>query len=188
MDNIKDQELNSSEENQEKENASEAQPEEVSESPEPSNKAQEQINQLKDQLLRAVAESENLRKRMEKQIEDTAKYAVSSFAKDLINVSENLFRALSNFDIDKIEDKVIKSILEGVVMTQKELHNAFEKHKIIIVQPKLGDAFDHNLHQAVSQIENNELPAGTIGQVLQNGYMLHDRVLRPAMVMVVKES
>lgn len=152
-------------------------------------KNEEIINELKDKLLRTAAENENLRKRFEKQIEDTAKFAVTNFAKDLINVADNLMRALNSIDSKSLEnDKFLQSIYSGVEITKKELFGVFEKNKIKLVMPEIGEPFDHNIHQAVAHVENSELPAGSIAEVLQNGYTIYDRLLRPAMVSVVKAS
>ncbi|MBN9543114.1 MAG: nucleotide exchange factor GrpE [Alphaproteobacteria bacterium] len=145
-----------------------------------------QVEQLKDQLLRTVADSENVRKRMERQSEDMAKYAVSNFAKDLINVSENIHRALSSVTAENLENQFLKSLYDGVEMTRKELLNVFEKNKIMMIAPNIGDCFDHNIHQAVAHVDNADLKSGQISGVMQNGYMIHDRLLRPAMVAVVK--
>lgn len=148
-------------------------------------KQKEENEKLKEQLLRTLAEMDNIRKRTAKQIEDSSKFAISSFVKDLINVSENLGRAMSSVTEEQInQNEIVKNIYIGIDMTNKELMNVFSKNNVVIVSPQKGDDFDHNLHQAVANSDNNEVESGKITQVLQNGYTLNDRLLRPAMVMV----
>ncbi|MFN7037978.1 MAG: nucleotide exchange factor GrpE [Alphaproteobacteria bacterium] len=148
---------------------------------------EEDIKLLKDQLLRAVAEGENIRKRAEKQVRDASDYSISSFAKDLISVMENLQRAsLSINNEAKNDDPLVKSISEGVEMTKRELINVFEKHGIMKIDPLKGDKFDHNYHQAVAHVADPEVEAGNIISVMQSGYVLKDRLLVPAMVSVAK--
>lgn len=154
---------------------------------------QEEIAQLqselaatKDQVIRAVAEVENIRKRSAREIEDAKKFAVSGFAKELVDVLDNLHRALESVPEEAAaENAALKSLSTGVEMTLKSLENAFGKFGIERVQP-LGQKFDHNFHQAVVQIEDPNAEAGTVVQVLQAGYVLHGRLLRPAMVGVAK--
>lgn len=148
---------------------------------------QAEVNTLKDRLLRAVAETENTRKRAQRDVEETAKYAVTPLARDLVNVAENLQRALDTIPAaQRAANPLLKSLGDGVEMTLKELLATFEKHGIHRVDP-LGEKFDHNYHQAVIQVESPE-EAGTIVQVLQAGYVIHDRLLRPAMVGVAKQG
>jgi molecular chaperone GrpE len=158
------------------------------ESADPSIDYQKQIVELKDQLIRTVAESENIRKRAEKQAEETAKYALTSFAKDLISVMENLSRTSENITKEEIQtDPLLKTLSEGVEMTKRELINVFERNGIKRIQPIIGDEFDHNIHQAVAQIEDSKAKPGTIVQIMQAGYLLRDRLLTPAIVGVAKE-
>lgn len=149
---------------------------------------QEEIARLKDQLLRTLAEVENTRKRAQKDMEETAKYAHTGFAKDMVGVSDNLRRALSSLpkDMDKA-DALIKGVIEGVVMTEKQLIGALEKHGIQEV-PALGEKFDHNFHQAVFEVEDTDKPAGTVTNVMEAGYTINGRLLRPAMVGVSKKA
>lgn len=141
---------------------------------------------LKDQLLRAVAETENLRKRSQRELEEANKYAVTGFAREMVNVMENLHRAVQCIPASAREgDDAVKSIAEGVEMTLRELEQIFERFKITRVNPE-GEKFDHNQQQAVAQVESAEVPEGHVVQVLQAGYTLHDRLLRPAMVAVSK--
>lgn len=152
-------------------------------------KMQAELTEAKDQYLRTVAEMENLRKRAERDTQESRKYAVSEFARDMINVCENLYRALDSMPKEALEDEkssTLKTLFVGVDMTRNELLRAFEKHGLVRIMPKRGDAFDHNLHQAVSQIEDGGVPDGTIAQVIQAGYRMHDRLLQPSMVAVAK--
>jgi molecular chaperone GrpE len=146
-----------------------------------------EINNLKDQLLRAVAETDNVRKRAKKQEEDAANYAISSFASDLINVMENLCRTTDSITQEEVAaHPMLKTVSEGIEMTKRELINAFERNGIKRIQPLVGDEFNHNLHQAVLYIADEKHTTGTIIQVLQAGYSLRGRLLKPAMVGVAK--
>lgn len=136
----------------------------------------------KDQLLRQRAEAENIRKRAERELADMSKYAVTSFARDLVSVLENLQRATECIPEElKQEHKAIANLATGVEMTLSELLSVFERHGIRRIDP-MGQKFDHNFHQAVAQIESTDAEPGTVVQVLQAGYVIHDRLLRPAMV------
>ena len=147
---------------------------------------EEEIESLKDQLLRAVAETENVRKRSRKQLEDMAKYASTDFAKDMLGVGDNLRRALDSVPKDALEkDEHLKNLAKGVELTEKGLITVIERHGIKQINP-LGEKFDPNLHQAMFQVDDANQPPGTVAQVVQSGYMIHDRLLRPAMVGVVK--
>jgi molecular chaperone GrpE len=147
---------------------------------------QEDVAKLKDQLLRTMAELENFRKRAEREREEMAKYAITNFARDLLTVSDNLRRALESIPEDHDHpEKLLKSLLEGVEITEKELAFAFKKHGIEKIEP-LGKPFDHHLHQAMFEVDDSDQAPGTIVHVLQAGYQLHDRLLRPAMVGVSK--
>jgi molecular chaperone GrpE len=139
----------------------------------------------KDKLLRALAETENVRRRAQREREDAAKYGASHLARDLINVADNLRRALASVPEGQVKDELTRTLLQGVDATERELLAAFERHGLKRVDPK-GERFDHNLHQAVFEVENTGRPAGTVVEVLQPGYVLHDRLLRPAMVGVAK--
>lgn len=149
----------------------------------------EEAGALKDQLLRAVAETENVRRRAERDLEESSKYAIAGFARDLLSVKENLFRATESIPQDaREENDALKNLGEGVDMTLRELTKIFEKRGITRIQPEIGEKFDHNKHQAVSQIEDDNAEPGSILQILQSGYQLHDRLLQPAMVIVAKAS
>lgn len=148
-----------------------------------------EINILKDQLLRAMAETENVRRRAEKQVEDAAKYAVTGFARDLINVLENLYRAGESVTPEAMEEiPLLKNISDGVEMTKRELLNVFDRYGITRIDPTIGEEFNPHLHQAVSQVPAPDIAAGTIAHVMQAGYTIKDRLLRPAMVAVAKEA
>jgi molecular chaperone GrpE len=150
--------------------------------------SQEEMAKLKDQLFRAVAETENIRKRSERDMQDARKYAITSFARDMVSVMENLQLALLNIPAEARQaDEKLNTLAEGVEMTANELNRAFQNHGIMRVSP-LGEKFDHNFHQAVAQLEDATKEPGTITQVLQAGYIIHDRLLRPAMVTVAKAA
>ena len=144
-----------------------------------------ELADTRDRLLRALAETENARRRFQREREDTQKYAISGFAKDLLSAADNLRRALAAVPEAEITDPRTKSLIDGVAATERELLAAFERHGLRRVDPK-GEAFDHNFHQAIFEAERPDLPAGTVVEVLQPGYVLHDRLLRPAMVGVAK--
>jgi molecular chaperone GrpE len=139
----------------------------------------------KDRLLRALAETENVRRRAQREREDASKYAVTGFAKDLLSAADNLRRALDSLPEAEVRDERTRSLLEGVAATERELLGVFERHGIKRIDPK-GERFDHNLHQAIFEVERTDQPSGTVIEVLQPGYLLHDRLLRPAMVGVAK--
>lgn len=142
--------------------------------------------ELKDRLLRTHAEMDNVRKRGEREKSDTLKYAVSKFAQDVLTIGDNVQRAIAAVPPEAAEqDAALKSFLEGVTMTERELVNALERHGIKRMDP-LGAPFNPHHHQAVMETQSTEVPHGTVTQVLQAGYMIEDRVLRPAMVIVAK--
>ena len=144
-----------------------------------------ELADTKDRLLRALAEPENVRRRGQREREDTQKYAISNFARDLLSAVDNLRRALDSVPEAEILDPRAKSLLDGVAATERELLGAFERHGLKRIDPK-GERFDHNFHQAIFEAENTGQPGGTVVEVLQPGYLLHDRLLRPAMVGVAK--
>ncbi|HWK44991.1 MAG TPA: nucleotide exchange factor GrpE [Stellaceae bacterium] len=144
-----------------------------------------EVARLKDQLLRSLADQENLRRRTTREREDTLRYAAAGIAKDLLSVADNLRRAIESVPEAQIDSDVLRTLLAGVAATERELASAFERHSIRRIDPK-GEKFDHNLHQAIMELENTGQPAGTIVQVLQSGYLMHDRLLREAMVAVAK--
>ena len=144
-----------------------------------------EVAKYKDQALRALAEQENVRRRAQRDREDALKFAIANFAKDLVTVSDNLRRAIDSVPEGQAKDELLKGLLSGVSATERELLGAFEKHGVRKLDPQ-GEKFDHNFHQAIFELENTGKPAGTVVQVLQAGYTLHDRLLREAMVGVAK--
>ena len=146
-----------------------------------------QVGDLKDQLLRTLAEMENLRRRTEREIADSRTYAVTAFARDILSVGDNLSRALSALPEEARTgaDDTIKALIDGVGMTERELTKTLEKHGVRKVDP-VGEKFDPNFHQAMFEVPNTEVPSGTVVQVVQAGYKIGERVLRPAMVGVAK--
>jgi molecular chaperone GrpE len=148
--------------------------------------AQAEVAQLKDQLLRAMAETENTRRRAQRDREDAQKYAVTNFAREVLSVADNLRRAIEAIPAGAIEnDEALKTLHEGVAATERQLEAALGKQQIKRIWPE-GERFDSNLHQAMFEVPNSGKPAGTIVQVLQAGYVIHDRLLRPALVGVAK--
>lgn len=144
----------------------------------------EENQQLKDQLLRAMAEMDNAHKRMLREKEDAQKYAITNFARDLLTIADTLSRALDSIsEEDRTQSNLLSTIYDGVMLTHNELMKVFSKFHIHILNPT-GEKFDHNFHQAVSEIEDKDVDAGHIVQVLQVGYTLEGRLLRPAMVVV----
>jgi molecular chaperone GrpE len=144
-----------------------------------------ELAEHKDRLLRALAEAENTRRRAQRERDDAAKYAISGFAKELLSAADNLRRALDSLPEAEVGDERTRSLLAGVAATERELLSVFERHGIRRIDPR-GERFDHNLHQAIFEVEHGDRPPGTIIEVLQPGYLLHDRLLRPAMVGVAK--
>jgi len=142
---------------------------------------------LKDRALRAMAEMENLRRRTEKEVKDARQYAVSGFARDMLTVSDNLRRALDALPEEdrKNADAGIAALIEGVEMIERDLLNQLEKNGVRKLEPD-GQKFDPNFHQAMFEVPNTEVPNNTVVQVVQAGYVIGDRVLRPAMVGVSK--
>jgi len=141
---------------------------------------------FKDKWLRVHAEIENIRKRAEREKEEIARYAVTRLARDIIGVGDNFQRAINAVPSDAAEkDPALKSFLEGVTLTERELLNVLERHGIKR-QQAMNEPFNPHLHQAVMEIPRSDVPEGTIVQVFQPGFMIEDRVLRPAMVGVAK--
>lgn len=141
---------------------------------------------LRDKLLRLVAEMENLRRRTERDKADTAKYAISNFARDVLTVADNIQRAIDHVPEEAAEqDPALKNFLEGIQVTERELLNVMERHGIARLDPQ-GERFDPNRHQAMLEIDDASVAEGTIVQVVQAGYVIAERVLRPAMVAVAK--
>ena len=150
-------------------------------------KLNEEISNLKDQRLRAIAELENFRKRAEKDKSDALKYGVSNFAKEIINIKDNIERAQSSISDEVKTNEAVKSVVEGLDLIAQATVSTFEKIGIKKVE-SINQKFDHNLHQAMMEIEKDEIEPGTIVQEILPGYTLHDRLLRPAMVGVSKNT
>ncbi|HOY79185.1 MAG TPA: nucleotide exchange factor GrpE [Hyphomonadaceae bacterium] len=142
-------------------------------------------DELKNNMLRALAETDNVRKRANRQIDEARLYAVEKFARDLLNVSDNLSRAIESVPADSrgLMTDAVKTALEGVELTQKELVSVLARHGVTAVDAMPGAAFDPALHQAVTQIPS-EHPAGSVAQLFQSGWRIGDRTLRAAMVAV----
>jgi molecular chaperone GrpE len=148
----------------------------------------EQVSELKDQLLRSVAELDNYRKRAEREKEQLRKFGIANFAKDLLSAADNLRRAVESGPSDlEGADESVKNLIVGVEMTEKELLNAFEKNRVRKIDP-VGEKFDYNFHQAMFEVESDKEEPGVVMQVLQPGYAIEDRVLRAAMVGVSKSN
>ena len=143
--------------------------------------------ELKDKALRAHAEMENLRRRTSKEVQDTRSYAVANFARDMLGVGDNLQRAIQAVPAEKRTEGSddFKALIEGVEMTEREMLRGLENNGVKKFNPE-GEKFDPNFHQAMFEIPNPELPNNSVAQVVQEGYIIGDRVLRPAMVGVAK--
>lgn len=150
-------------------------------------RAQAEIASLKDQLLRALAEAENTRRRAAKEREEVSKYAITGFARDLLTVVDNLRRALEALPDESRKDARFSAFVEGIEMTEREFLSILERHGIRRIEP-LGERFDHRYHQAMYEVEDPDKPAGTVVEVMQAGYLIADRLLRPAMVAVAKAA
>jgi molecular chaperone GrpE len=145
------------------------------------------IEELKDQLMRTLAESENLRKRTIKEIDQAKKYSHISFVRDLVSSVDNFKRALDSLPEDKAElPEPIKNLIIGLEIVEKEINSTFEKHNLKQILP-LGEKFDYNFHQAMFEVPTNESEPGTVVEVSQKGYLLYDRLVRPAMVGISKK-
>ncbi len=144
-------------------------------------------SQLKDRVLRTLAEMENLRRRTEREVSDAKIYGVTSFARDMLAVVDNLARALEHLSPEAraAADPQVQSVIEGVELTARDLEAALGRHGVKKLDPK-GQKFDPNFHQAIFEAPDETLPAGTVAQVVQSGWTIGDRVLRPAMVGVSK--
>lgn len=148
-----------------------------------------EIAALNDRLMRALAEVENVRRQKDREIEETRKYAITGFARGLLEVADNLRRALAAVPAGAEErDPLLQTLVQGVQLTERSLLALFEKHQLRKVQPERGERFDPGLHQAMFEVPTDALPAGSVAEVLQHGYVLADRLLRPALVGVAKPA
>jgi len=155
--------------------------------PKPSTSLDRELAETKDRLLRTLADMDNMRKRTEREVADARVYGISNFARDILGVADNMHRAMAALD-DELRakaDEATKALLEGVELTERELMNVLEKHGVTRVEP-LGQKFDPNRHQAMYEIEDASVPSGSVIQVMQAGYLIGERVLRPALVAVSK--
>ncbi|MCJ2027451.1 nucleotide exchange factor GrpE [Methylobacterium sp. J-067] len=144
-------------------------------------------DELKDRMLRTLAEMENLRRRTEREVADARTYAVTNFARDMLNVADNVRRALESVPADQrnAAEGSFKGLIDGIELTERDLVKNLERHGVKPVEPQ-GQKFDPNRHQAMFEVPNPDVPAGTVVQVVQTGYVIGDRVLRPALVGVAK--
>jgi molecular chaperone GrpE len=158
--------------------------------PEPADpvaEAKREAAEFKDKLLRTLAEMENLRKRTEREVFDARLYGIAGFARDVLAVADNMHRALDAIgpDLRESDDAKVKALIEGVELTERELLKTLEKNGVKKFSPQ-GEKFDPNLHQAMYEVPTSDLPPGLVADVIQAGYMIGERVLRPAMVAVSK--
>ena len=144
------------------------------------------IADLTDRLLRSHAEMDNMRKRTERDKEDMAKYAITKFARDVLSVGDNLQRAIAAVPVGAAEeDPALKALVDGVTLTEREFLNVLDRAGVKRVDP-VGEPFNPHQHQAMTEVEDRNVASGTVVQVYQPGYVLEDRVLRPAMVVIAK--
>ena len=162
---------------------------EVTREPAPSTALERDLADMKDRLLRALAEMENMRKRTEREVADSRTYAITVFARDILTVADNMHRALGALDVELREksDASGKALLDGLELTERDLLNVLEKHGVKKLEP-LGQKFDPNHHQAMYEVPDASAPPGTVVQVIQAGYTIGDRVLRPALVAIAKAA
>ncbi len=146
-----------------------------------------EIAEAKDRMLRTLAEMENLRKRTQREVSDARTYGIASFARDVLDIADNLQRALDAVPVEAREaaDPGLKALIEGVELTERSLHKTLEKNGVQKVEP-LGEKFDPNFHQAMYEVPDSSVPSGTVVQVVQAGYTIGERILRPALVAVTK--
>ena len=148
---------------------------------------EEEIQQLREEKLRLLAEMENLRKRSDRDRIDSIKYGSINLARDILTPDDNLTRALEAIPQEEKNSETIKNLIDGLKMVQREFSTILEKHGVKKIDA-LNKKFDHNFHQAMVEIENNEVEDGIVIQEMQSGYIMHDRLLRPSMVGVSKKS
>ena len=147
---------------------------------------EQQVEELNDKLLRALAEAENVRRRAEREKSDAAKYAITNFAREVLGVADNMKRAMASVDLEaRRKDPALEQLMVGLEMTEREMLSTFERFGIKPIEA-MGEKFDHNLHEAMFELDDTSKPAGTVMQVVEAGYLLNDRLLRPAKVGVSK--
>ena len=147
----------------------------------------EDVERLRDEKLRLLAEMDNLRKRSERDRVDAIRYGSFNLAKDILSPDDNLTRALDAIPEDDKKSNSIKNLIDGLKMVQKEFSTILEKHGVKKIE-SINNKFDHNLHQAMVEIVNNDVDEGFVVQEMQSGYTMHDRLLRPSMVGVSKKE
>ena len=163
------------------------QPDAAPAAPKASTSLDRELAEMKDRLLRTLAEMENMRKRTDREVADARVYGISTFARDILGVADNMHRAMQALD-DELRDNAddaVKALLDGVELTERELVNVLEKNGVKKLEP-MGQKFDPNRHQAMFEMEDASVPSGTVVQVMQAGYTIGERVLRPALVAVSK--
>ena len=145
------------------------------------------VADAKDKMLRTLAEMENLRKRTQREVIDARTYGIAAFARDVLDIADNLQRALDAVPLEAREaaDPGLKALIEGVEITERSLHKTLEKNGVQKIEP-LGEKFDPNFHQAMYEVPDSTVPSGTVVQVIQAGYTIGERILRPALVAVTK--
>lgn len=147
-----------------------------------------EVAELKDRALRALADADNARKRAARDVADSRKYGATGLARDILSVADNFGRALQAVpEISREEDENLFNLRAGVDMTRQEMLQALERHGVKKVTPETGERFDHNRHQAMFEVPTDELAPGAVAQVVQDGYVIHDRLLRPALVGVARK-
>ena len=157
------------------------------EAPDPVAQLEAEKIDLKEKLLRTLADMENLRRRTEREVSDARTYAVANFARDMLNVADNFQRAIDSLPAESREggDPAFKALIEGIELTEREMLKTLERYGVRRIDPQ-GERFDPNLHQAMFEVPNPDVPSGTVVQVVQTGYVIGERVLRPALVGVAK--
>ena len=149
--------------------------------------AEEKLAEAQEQVLRTLADSENLRRRLEREKEDLSNYIISNFAKEILLVIDNLQRALKSIDDKKDDNTALEQFVEGIELTEKQLISSLEKFKINKINSE-NETFNPNLHQAMFEVEGGEDKLGKVSEVIQDGYTISERLLRPAMVGVFKNK
>ncbi|WP_159719097.1 nucleotide exchange factor GrpE [Geminicoccus flavidas] len=144
---------------------------------------EQEVADLKDKLLRALADVENMRRQKDREVEDARRYGVTRLARDLLDVADNLGRAIAAVPAEAAEENTtLKGLLTGVEMTERSLQTVLERHQVKRIDPQIGEKLDPNRHQAMFEVPRDDLAPGTIAEVMQAGYLIADRLLRPAMV------
>ena len=148
---------------------------------------EEKLAEAQEQVLRTLADSENLRRRLEREKEDLGNYIIADFAKEILSVVDNLQRALKSIENENRDEAALSKFVEGIELTVKQLSSSLEKYKINKIN-SLNELFDPNLHQAMYEVEGKDSEAGKVSEVIQDGYTIGERLLRPSMVGVFKSK